>query len=95
MSFSPENVGNWSSSPRDDLRFLQDLFIAVSRFSRGPVAGNDRRQHFFGPTGSNTTTISDRIGKKTIGDCNPVGSKKDSENTFNWAPGEAGKNSSE
>ena len=34
----------------------QDLSRAVSRFSRGPVAGN-RGQHFFDPTGSNTITI--------------------------------------
>ena len=40
--------------------FLQDLSRAVSRFSRGPVAGN-HRQHFFDPTGSNTITFPDRI----------------------------------
>ena len=41
--------------------FLQGLFRAASRFSRGPVAGV-HRQHFFDPTGSNTIIIvhSDR-----------------------------------
>ena len=43
--------------------FLQDLSRAVSRFSRGPVAGNHRR-HFFDPTGSNTIWIVHRIEKK-------------------------------
>ena len=42
--------------------FLQDLSRAVSRFSRGPVAGN-HRQHFFDPTGSNTIAFPDRIEK--------------------------------
>ena len=62
--------------------FLLDLARAVSRFSRGPVAGN-RRQHFFDPTGSNTITTPDRIGKNVISIpwtiaivFDPVGSKK-------------------
>ena len=61
MSFCPENVSNWSSSPQSNLEFSpQDLPRAASSFSRGPVAGN-HRQHFFDPAGSNTITISDRI----------------------------------
>ena len=44
---------------------LQDLSRAVSRFSRCPVAGNHLR-YFSDPTGSNTITIRDRIGKKTL-----------------------------
>ena len=48
--------------------FLQDLSRAVSRFSRGPVAGN-HRQHFFDPTESNTITIPDRIEKNSFGTC--------------------------
>ena len=65
--------------------FLQDLSRAVSRFSRGPVAGN-HRQHFFDPTGSNTITNVHRIEKMfffdPIGNCNPVGSKK----RWRWFP---------
>ena len=67
---------------RKNRSFLQDLSRAISRFSRGPVAGN-HRQHFFNPTGSNTITISDRSQKNDpIGDCNPVGSKK----CWRWFP---------
>ena len=40
--------------------FPQDLSRAVFLFSRGPFAAN-HHQHFSDPTGSNTTTISDRI----------------------------------
>ena len=53
MSFCPENVGNWFSSPQNESS-------AVSRFSRGPAAGN-HRQHIFDPTGSETITIPDGI----------------------------------
>ena len=44
--------------------FLQDLSInrAVSCFSRCPVAGNHLR-YFSDPTGSNSITIPDWIGK--------------------------------
>ena len=42
--------------------FLQDLSRAVSRFARGPVAGN-HRDHFFDLTGSNTIAIVHRIEK--------------------------------
>ena len=38
--------------------FLQDLSRVVSRFSRGPVAGN-QRQHFFDPTGLMKSSIFD------------------------------------
>ena len=77
--------------------FLQDLSRAVSRFSRGPVAGN-HRQHIFDPTGPNTITIYDRIENNVIFDpigvCNPVGSQKVlTVVSCNWAPGEAGNNS--
>ena len=58
MSFCPENIRNWFSSPQSDLEFLQDLARAVSPFSRGPVGGN-HRQPFFDPTG--LLTIPDRI----------------------------------
>ena len=62
--------------------FLQGLSRAVSSFSRGGVAGN-HRQHVFDPTRSSTITISDRIEKKkSVGDCNPVGSKK----CWRWFP---------
>ena len=45
--------------------FLQHLSrAAVSRFSRGPVAGN-HRQHFFDPTGSNTVDYHPRADRKT------------------------------
>ena len=40
--------------------FLQGLCRAVSRMSRGAIAGN-HQQHFFDPIGSNKITISDRI----------------------------------
>ena len=44
--------------------FLQDPPRAISRISReGPSCRNQRRQHFFDPTGTNTITISDRIEK--------------------------------
>ena len=40
--------------------FLQELSRAVSRSSRGPVAGN-HPEHFFDPTGSSKITTPDRI----------------------------------
>ena len=91
----------WEIGPprlRITLSFLQDLSRAVSRFSRGPVAGS-HRQHFFDPTWSNAITISDRIVKNAffpdpIGDCNPVRSKKCWRwRPCYWAPGEAGSSS--
>ena len=78
--------------------FLQDLSRAVSRFSRGPVAGN-HRQHLFDPTGPKMITIYDRIEKNVffdpIGVCNPVESRKCYVPvvSFNWVPGEAGNSS--
>ena len=45
--------------------FLQDLSRAVSRFSRCPIAGN-HLQYLSDPTGPNTITIPDWVGKKRI-----------------------------
>ena len=63
MSFCPENVGNWSSSPQSDLDFFPRSIQSCFPLLQGPVAGN-HRQHFFDPTGSNTITIVRRIEKK-------------------------------
>ena len=63
MSFCPENVGNWSFSPQTKSELSPKQSRAVSRFSRGPVAGHHRRR-FFDPTVSNTIAIPDRIEKK-------------------------------
>ena len=60
MSFCPENVGNWSFSPQTKSELSPKQSRAVSRFSRGPVAGYHRR-HFFDPTVSDTITIVHRI----------------------------------
>ena len=65
ISFCPKHVGNWSSSPQNEQKLSPRMSRAVYRFSRAPVAVN-HRQHFFDPTGSNTTTIPDRIEKKVI-----------------------------
>ena len=45
--------------------FFQDQSRAVSRFSRGPVAGS-HRQYFYDSTGLNTITISDRIEENVV-----------------------------
>ena len=61
--------------------FLQDVSRAVSRFSRGPFAEN-QRQHIFYPTGLNTIAIVssnrffDSSGSNMDDFINPVGSKK-------------------
>ena len=52
-AFAPEMWGTGLSRLRMSRSFLQDLSRAVSRFSRGPVGGNNR-QHFFDPTWPNT-----------------------------------------
>ena len=59
-TFAPKMLEIGLPRLRVNRSFLQDLSRAVSRFSRGPVAGN-HRQHFFDPTGSNTITIPGRI----------------------------------
>ena len=82
-AFAPEMWGTGLSRLRMSRSFLQDLSRAISRFSRGPVAGN-HRQHFFDPTGSNTITSVHRIDKKRFFSIrsgiaivfDPVGSKK-------------------
>ena len=43
--------------------FLQHVSRAVSRFSRGPAAGN-HRQHYFDPTGLNT--IRARVNEESF-----------------------------
>ena len=63
--------------------FLQDLSRAVSRFARGPVAGN-HRQHFFDPTGSNTIDYN-----HPRSDRQRVIEKVLTVISCNWAPGEA------
>ena len=97
MCSCPENVGNRSFSPsRMNRRFLQDISRAVSRFSRGAVAGN-HRQHFFDSTGSNTITIVHRIEKNvfcySIEDSNRIWpswiEKVLTVIYCNWAPREA------
>ena len=45
--------------------FLKDLSRAVSRVSRYPVPRNHLRS-FSDPTGPNTITITDRIGKQSF-----------------------------
>ena len=78
MTFCPENIGNWSSSPQDDLEYSPRSIQSCSPLLQEPSCRKSPSA-LFNPTGSNTITISDRI-KKTffdpIGDCNPVGSKK-------------------
>ena len=80
--------------PRMIRTFLQDS-RAVSRFSSGPVAGNNR-QHVFDPTGSNAITFPDQI-ENTMGDCNIICpswiEKVLTVISCNWAPGEAGNSS--
>ena len=61
-AFAPKLCETAVSRVRITWTFLQDLSRAVSRFSRCPVAGIHRR-YFSDPTGSNTITIRDRIGK--------------------------------
>ena len=87
-AFAPKKLENWSSSPQNESELSSRLSRAVSRLSRGPVAGN-RRQHFFDPTASNTITTPDRIGKNVISIpwtiaivFDPVGSKK----CWRWFP---------
>ena len=66
MRFCPDNVGNWSSSRQDESELSpRSIQSAISRFSRGPVAGN-QRQHFFDSTGSNTITLPDQIDKTFV-----------------------------
>ena len=66
-TFAPKMLEIGLPRLRVNRSFLQDLSRAVSRFSRGPVAGN-HRQHFCDPTGSNKITIPDRIEKNVIFD---------------------------
>ena len=66
-SFCPENVGNWSASPRNDLGFSPrsvqtELFPA----SPGVQLQELHRQRVFDPTGSNTITIVHRIEKNVF-----------------------------
>ena len=73
--FGPKMGETAVSCLRMTWTFLQDLSRAVLRFSRCPVAGNHLR-YFSDPTGSNTITIRDRIGKNVfsdpIGGCNRI-----------------------
>ena len=62
-AFAPKVCETAVSRPRMTWTFLRDLSRAVSRFFRCPVAGN-YLGYFSDPTGSNTITIRDRIGKK-------------------------------
>ena len=80
MSVCPKMLEVGLPPLRMSRSFLQDLSRAVSRFSRGPVAGN-HLQHFFDPTGSNTIIIVHQIEKNVffdpiffdpIGGCNRI-----------------------
>ena len=61
-AFAPKMCETAAPRLRMTWTVLQDLSRAVSRFSRYPVTGNHLR-YFSDPTGSNTTTTRDRIGK--------------------------------
>ena len=56
LAFAPKKLELGLARLGMSRSFLQDLSRAISRISRGPVAGN-RRQHFFDPSGSNTITV--------------------------------------
>ena len=99
-AFAPKMLKTGFPRLRMSRSFLQDLSRAVSRFSRGWVAGS-HRQHFFDSTGSKTITIVHDLGKKK----NSIRSgviivfwpnwieKVLTVISCNWAPGEAGSSS--
>ena len=74
MSFCPENVRKWSSSPQNESEFYPRSTQSCFPLLQGPAAEN-HRQHVFHPTGSNTIKI--RLQS-------PIGSKNRSKRCWRW-----------
>ena len=50
MNFCPEDIGNWSPSPQNDLEFSPISIRSCFPLLRGPSCQKNHRQRFFDPT---------------------------------------------